>query len=114
MDTQITITASAAIPPTPENGETDEERQAREAREQKARDERRWALTRMIEAHIERLCVCLDMLVDSDVKDRATLAALAQRMRAEFMAALELTPEHKELGGSHYEISRKPFEHLYK
>jgi hypothetical protein len=35
-------------------------------------------------------------------------------MRAEFMAALELTPEHKELGGSHYEISRKPFEHLYR
>jgi GAF domain-containing protein len=101
----IEITESAADRAVREN---------REAEEAKKRQEQRWTLMRQMDTHMKRIALCLDMLVDTEVKDRSALASLAQRLRAEYLAALDLVPEHKAVDGSAYDFSLRPFEHLYK
>jgi hypothetical protein len=89
-------------------------RENREAEEAKKRQEQRWVLMRQMDTHMKKISLCLDMLVDTDAKDKFTLAALAQRIRAEYLAALDLVPEHKAVDGSAYDFSLRPFESLYK
>jgi hypothetical protein len=91
--------------------ETAEERTKREAQE---KSNKRWAIAREMQIHLDRMEICLDMLLDSAPSDKAALVAIALRLRSHYQAALELVPEHRAVDGSEYEVRLQPFERLYR